>query len=861
MPKLILKHKAEVLKEYSFKDTNFAFTIGSEAGNDVVVPDKLVSMTHSQIERKGDQYFVRDLKSAFGTYVNGTKIDSATELRDGDILQIGDHTLVFKYTLESDADSDEGAKIGQSISSFLTEVKTAVVSAVEGEPDKRQPDTEESLLTPEAIIQTQKTLHAADESRKNFQIGSRDGSSSEKLEIPGAAEGAQATRESSRPRETPGMNEKSPYYLLAIHGPYLGKKYQLNFGETKIGRDSKLNDIVIRQNKKGEIDPSISRRHATITYHQGRFYLTDKRSQSRSCVNQYKLSETDEVVLAPGDEIEIISDQQSTIFRFVAEGNWDFSAPKRAGEWWLRYRTRALNVATAILVLIGLILGIRTWWYRAIITDVPAPFEVEFKTFTKIDYGETLKERPLARSRDLMPAPVLADINGDKEVDILITQPTGVVIAIDGKNRRRLWEANTIVLNRTSPPVAADVNGNGKADIVALTADGHLIAIDGFYGAEIWTSPFFEKEMVGPPIVADFNGDGFADVAAISVEGRLNVGYSQIFNMQWVEVDIGLACSAPLSASDLNDDGDNEILIATDRGIVLMYDGVERRVTTTFDVNEQLGKLKGSLFEDNPIRHPIGVADLNGDRQPDLIITSQTGNLLCVSPAGKKESSATAVRNLWWANLASERKKAPAFPYPFALADLDNDGLADIIALSDDGSVKAFRGRGAPGQQQPELWQTSPDTTDGAAPVWAMPPIPCDFNKDGAVDVVITNAKRELKILNGRNGELLWRDERSLTSSFSMPLLADLFDDTLLDIVILSGEGTVYNFRTNRRVLAGSILWGQKYGTPTNISATTRDPAVGSYNFTLIANSLVMFVVMAGNLLLHQRRRRLAKPR
>lgn len=44
--------------------------------------------------------------------------------------------------------------------------------------------------------------------------------------------------------------EMAPYYLLAIYGPYRGKRYQLRYSETKIGRDVKLNDVVIRQNKR-----------------------------------------------------------------------------------------------------------------------------------------------------------------------------------------------------------------------------------------------------------------------------------------------------------------------------------------------------------------------------------------------------------------------------------------------------------------------------------------------------------------------------------------------------------------------------------------------------------------------------------
>jgi hypothetical protein len=351
-------------------------------------------------------------------------------------------------------------------------------------------------------------------------------------------------------------------------------------------------------------------------------------------------------------------------------------------------------------------------------------------------------------------------------------------------------------------------------------------------------------------------------VAAISVEGKLNVGYSQVFNLQWVEVAVGVECNAPLSAGDLNGDGDNEILIGTAHGIVLIYDGGERRVTLNFDLNEELSKLKGSLNEVNPIHHPIAIADLNGDRAPDLIISSSLGNLLCVSlaeaqtPDGQTPSGRTpSIRSLWWANLASGRKKAAPFSFPFALANLDNDEITDIVALADDGSIKAFRGRGTVGQQQPALWETLPDTIG-----WVALPTVCDFNKDGTTDIAVANEKRTLKILNGKNGEALWRDDHSIAYVTTMPLLADLLDDTSLDMILLSGDGIVYSFKTNRRVPGGSIWWGQKYGTPTNASTPLMsEPTPGRYTLTLIVSGMVMIAVVAGNIIFRQRRRRFAK--
>ena len=845
MPKLILKRKAEVLREFSLPESNAAFTVGSEPGNDAIVSDRLVSMTHFQIERQGQQFFVRDLRSAFGTYINGTKIGSPQEIFDGDVIQVGEHTLVLQNFPTAAPSRENTSSVGQSLNAFLSEVKEAVT----GEPAKTDQATTKAAPTKAAASNDFNGDTDFDNTGDDLDVAGLEEEISEVLNKAGVRRESTASPRASAPQK------KSPYYLLAIHGPYLGKKYQLNFGETRIGRDSKLNDIVLRLNQKGEVDPSISRRHATIAFRDDRFYFTDKRSQSRSRVNQQQLTENDEVRLTPGDEIEIISDQQSTIFRFVKEGHLDFSAPQRAGEWWLRYRRQALNLGTALLVLCGLLFTSNAYRQRAIISDIPGRFTMQIKTFTRLNLNGSLKIDQPSGDRDLVPAPVLADLNGDDEVDILLTSAGGILFAIDGETRKPLWEANSIILNRSSSPVAVDVNNNGMADVIALTADGHLVAIDGLFGAEIWSSPFFEKEMVGPPVGADFNGDGHGDVAVINIEGKLNVGYSKIFTMQWVDVDIGLACQAPLAAGDLDNDGDSEIIIATERGIVLIYDGVERRIVTTFDFNEELNKLQGSFFADNPLRHPVGLADLNGDGKLDLIMSSETGNLLGVSLSEKSSTPASPVRSLWWANPAGEDKKAAAFAYPFALADVDHDGGCDVVVLTPSGSLKAFRGRGSVGQQQTALWQTPPDSAG-----WISSPVVFDFNKDGAADVAVINDKRALKIFSGKNGQLLWQDAQTMAGPTSMPLLADLADDTDLDMILLASDGTVYQGITNHRLPAGSIGWGQKFGAAGNTSALlNRGPSARRYTLQMLLGFVVVLTAISGNIFYHQRRRRMAK--
>lgn len=63
-------------------------TIGRAPEADIVIPDERASRIHCAIRRWDDEYFIRDLKSRNGTYVNDEKIEVAA-LHDGDRIRVG----------------------------------------------------------------------------------------------------------------------------------------------------------------------------------------------------------------------------------------------------------------------------------------------------------------------------------------------------------------------------------------------------------------------------------------------------------------------------------------------------------------------------------------------------------------------------------------------------------------------------------------------------------------------------------------------------------------------------------------------------------------------------------------------------
>lgn len=69
-------------------------TIGRSPQSDIFLDDVTVSRRHAEIHREGGRFYVQDVGSLNGTYVNLKRVDRA-ELANRDELQIGRFKLAF----------------------------------------------------------------------------------------------------------------------------------------------------------------------------------------------------------------------------------------------------------------------------------------------------------------------------------------------------------------------------------------------------------------------------------------------------------------------------------------------------------------------------------------------------------------------------------------------------------------------------------------------------------------------------------------------------------------------------------------------------------------------------------------------
>jgi FHA domain/zinc-ribbon domain len=78
----------------SFALDHDRMTIGRRPDSDVFLDDVTVSRDHALLVKRGGDYYLDDLGSLNGTYVNRHRIESH-RLEDGDELQVGKFKLTF----------------------------------------------------------------------------------------------------------------------------------------------------------------------------------------------------------------------------------------------------------------------------------------------------------------------------------------------------------------------------------------------------------------------------------------------------------------------------------------------------------------------------------------------------------------------------------------------------------------------------------------------------------------------------------------------------------------------------------------------------------------------------------------------
>ncbi len=89
----VVKEGGKIRRYFRIK-SNKVF-IGNSDEAEIKIDELRASRIHAFVFTKEGKFYIEDLKTIIGTYLRGEKLTKTMELRDGDVVKIGDTELIF----------------------------------------------------------------------------------------------------------------------------------------------------------------------------------------------------------------------------------------------------------------------------------------------------------------------------------------------------------------------------------------------------------------------------------------------------------------------------------------------------------------------------------------------------------------------------------------------------------------------------------------------------------------------------------------------------------------------------------------------------------------------------------------------
>ncbi|RJP85923.1 MAG: FHA domain-containing protein [Desulfobacteraceae bacterium] len=111
MPTLTLSYNDQELHTYPVSAERL-LKIGRSDQNDIIIDEAAVSSVHAEVEFDHDGFYLTDIQSKNGTFIDGELIISR-KLKNGNVITIGTYSLLFKYDV-SENFREEADSISQA---------------------------------------------------------------------------------------------------------------------------------------------------------------------------------------------------------------------------------------------------------------------------------------------------------------------------------------------------------------------------------------------------------------------------------------------------------------------------------------------------------------------------------------------------------------------------------------------------------------------------------------------------------------------------------------------------------------------------------------------------------------------------
>ncbi len=395
------------------------------------------------------------------------------------------------------------------------------------------------------------------------------------------------------------------------------------------------------------------------------------------------------------------------------------------------------------------------YYYRVTCVDSFLVEGAASTVFAKSTSPSELAPFPLPFAVETSSHCAVGDVTGDHRLEIVMASDEVYVWTedgqelFDGDNDSQTLGPITNLNARLSPMgvTLANLDGDPALEILCAERDLKLMFAYNADGSQVpgWPRSTGTMWVWAPPAVGDIDGDGEVEVVANNLAGRTLAWHADGTEVR---------------------DGDNNPAtqgVLIDRSAVLPYDEWCRSAPALADLDGDGAKdiVFGTRYRTVATNLLLAYRH-NGTQVPGFPITAGSGGNIMCSPT---------------------------------IADLDNDGLKEIIYISEEDSLRVVRQNGTRYPGFPRYFRSQSTNGDVTCPSPAVG----DFDNDGRLEIVAVEVFGassssvhvvDTDVAGGTSGQTMSGWPRSVPGNTeSSPVVGDLNGDHLPDVVFGIGGG------------------------------------------------------------------------
>lgn len=456
--------------------------------------------------------------------------------------------------------------------------------------------------------------------------------------------------------------------------------------------------------------------------------------------------------------------------------------------------------------------------------------------------ADSLKDaqgRPIFADRQNIPN--LVDIDDDGLLDLFLGRVTGTVARYEsvGQSEDDLPQFALVTERFEDIEIVAqfgtarhgantlgfgDVDGDGDLDLLwgdYFESGVLLITNAGSSRSPVFRTtprPFPLHDPVrssgyNAPILADWDGDGDKDLLVGVLGGAFNPNLTTVENLLWLDnpgdgrltqqtgrflygIDVG--SESIVAQTDIDGDGRVDLVVANKIDVGSNVTGSMQVFWNETPVDGAPTYREGGYLRMPELYHPSpAFADLDGDGIEDMIMGQWRGQLAFFKGTGRGTRNAPeAAFELVSDQYIKLTRGSNAVP---ALGDVDGDGDLDLFVGESSGEVNYYENVGTPTDPTFELVSDNYGEIDIGRR--SMPTL-YDIDGDGLLDLLMGTEKGGLFVYRQSRTDAgaVSFEAQSATSElalppFARPLFVDLDTDGRVDLLTGSAEGGLWYFR------------------------------------------------------------------